>query len=187
MTMRSRPLLALCTLSLSLASLACGRKPSSSLGPDPAASAATVLSPSEIPADTMIVLERGNCYGPCPSYTLTIVADGHVTFEGHGSLFPRNPPMADAGRGTVASTRLLALVQEIQANHVFQMADRYPHAMYDMSTITLTVTMGGKTKTVVWGGGEVKKDALPAPKPLVEIWEEIDRVAETERWITPTK
>src|SRR2546427_11388530 len=34
------------------------------------------------PDDALITLERTVCYGPCPIYKLTIIADGTVTFEG---------------------------------------------------------------------------------------------------------
>ena len=38
-----------------------------------------------IPADTFITLERTSCYGPCPSYTLAISADGTTIFNGQYS------------------------------------------------------------------------------------------------------
>ena len=36
----------------------------------------------EMPKDLVIVLERGVCFGTCPDYKLTIMADGSVEFEG---------------------------------------------------------------------------------------------------------
>src|SRR5215510_11697948 len=36
----------------------------------------------DIPPDTLITLEHTECYGECPSYELTIRADGTVVFVG---------------------------------------------------------------------------------------------------------
>jgi hypothetical protein len=40
----------------------------------------------QIPADTIIRLERSNCFYTCPAYAVTISADGLVTFEGKANV-----------------------------------------------------------------------------------------------------
>src|SRR5262249_21525334 len=35
-----------------------------------------------VPSDAVVTLERTQCYGTCPSYKLTVSADGTVVFEG---------------------------------------------------------------------------------------------------------
>ena len=40
------------------------------------------LSQQTIPPDTLITLERPGCFLFCPEYTLTISADGLVTYDG---------------------------------------------------------------------------------------------------------
>jgi hypothetical protein len=35
----------------------------------------------KVPSDTLITSQRTGCYGTCPSYTLTIAADGSVIFN----------------------------------------------------------------------------------------------------------
>ena len=36
----------------------------------------------DVPADTLIHMQRTSCFGPCPIYTVTIDARGMVTYEG---------------------------------------------------------------------------------------------------------
>jgi len=40
----------------------------------------------QLPADTIIRLERSDCFYICPAYVVTISADGSVTFEGKANV-----------------------------------------------------------------------------------------------------
>lgn len=64
----------------------------------------------DIPADTVITLERTGCFGSCPIYKLTIVADGSVAFEGRDYVRSRKM----AGRITREQLReLISAFEEI--------------------------------------------------------------------------
>ncbi len=155
--------------------MGCSRK-STDAGPGSSeAGAAKPDEPTKVPDDTKIVLERRRSMGAEAAYRVTVTADGYARFEGLGGSF-----LADAGNAMVTREKLLALVQHLRAAHFFDMKDDYPVPVTDQSSSVVTVTMGGKTKTVR-DGVRVDLD-FTAPPELRDLEEEIDAVAGTSRW-----
>jgi hypothetical protein len=143
---------------------------------------AIIASPSlraqAVTADFLIKLERTQCYGDCPIYTVTIDAAGNVTYEGtgHVRVLGRQVDRVDA-------SQVAALVATVERIGFFQMDDQYrvvrnPDGISlqvsDLPTTFVTVTHQGRTKRV--------EDYFNAPAALRELEEQIDEIAGTQRW-----
>jgi hypothetical protein len=139
-----------------------------------------------MPPDASISLERTGCYGRCPSYTVTIHADGLVTFE--GVAFVDTKGHAEARISPADVQRLFDTMVE---SCFSELANEYFYPVTDNPWANTTLTADGHTKRVRHYLGDA---AFPpgdrpsegycwAPAALGVIESEIDRVAGTPRWI----
>ena len=126
-----------------------------------------------------ISLERTICYGACPSYVLTVFADGRITYEGRHFVKVRGSHWK-----TIPTAKLAPLFAKLDAVHFWKFKDSYYvvvnpdgsiEAVTDQPTYTVTVKTGGQTKRVV--------DYYGAPKALRELEDLIDTTAGVEEWI----
>jgi len=169
--------------------VACSRKTTNTVAPDPAPSVSSAPPIDRLPADTTITLERGRCFGPCPSYRVSLFADGRVAFESLGGSYPHEGDAAlvpDAGAATIDASAVLALMNRIRAAGFFDMADDYPTHWTDKRTMIVTVTIDGKTKSIRDEGGpdeELHDHPPEVPRALRDVEADIDRVANVGRWI----
>ena len=135
--------------------------------------------PIEIPPDATIQLQRTQCYGSCPVYSITIDARGTVTYEGERFVRVVGRQTARVPRSSVAD--LLATAHRIQ---FFYLRDAYrgvemPSGSVatasDLPTKIVTITANGRTKRV--------QDDLGAPDNLASFERQIDDAAGTKRWV----
>jgi uncharacterized protein DUF6438 len=135
--------------------------------------------PPDVPADTMISLQRTACFGPCPVYTVKIDARGRVTYEGEKFVRVVGRQIARIDRSAVG--KLLAHAERI---HFFDMRNAYraienPDGsmtmVTDLPTKIVTVTANHRTKRV--------EDYVGAPDALAEFEVAIDEAAGTQRWV----
>jgi hypothetical protein len=122
----------------------------------------------------MITLTRGVCFGFCPDYTVSISDQGEVTYVGrqfvnvvgeqHATI-----PIADV-------QRLLARFDEIGFD---TLRDEYRGHVTDLPTFTITLERNGRRKTVIDYAGT----SAGMPQAVRELEQEIDRVANTARWV----
>jgi hypothetical protein len=133
----------------------------------------------DVPADTMIHLQRTSCFGPCPIYTVTIDARGTVTYDGDRFVRVTGRQAARIAQPLVAT--LLASAERI---HFFDLRDAYRviensdgsvTSVTDLPTTIVTITVNGRTKRV--------EDYVGAPDVLAPFEREIDEAARTTRWI----
>ena len=133
----------------------------------------------EVPADFLITLNRTSCFGACPVYSVSIDANGNVTYV--GTKFVRIE-----GRQTdrIPLSRVAELLATAERIRFFELRDRYrtirnpdgsETMVTDLPTAFLTITREGRSKTV--------EDYLGAPDGLKELERQIDEVARTARWI----
>jgi hypothetical protein len=118
-----------------------------------------------------ITLLQWTCDGPCPLHSVTVSTDG-VVFEGFN--------VAARGRHTdkIDNDALIALAKRLVAADFYSMEDDYRCRGWDLSS-SLSITIDGHTKRVrdyqgQWAG---------MPSVIVELEDEVDAVARTERWI----
>lgn len=126
-----------------------------------------------------ISLERTICFGACPSYVVTLFADGRVTYEGRNFVKTKG-----AHWKTIPTAKLQPLFEKLEAVHFWEFKDHYHFVenpagsiqiVSDQPTYTITVKTRGKTKRVV--------DYYGAPKALRELEALIDTTAGVEEWI----
>jgi len=121
-----------------------------------------------------IELSRSMCYGRCPAYSVTIWGDGSVHFN--GQRYVQIPGKHDA---RIAHDTVMELVREFERAKFFAAGDKYIAEVTDNPTYTLTLTVGGKTKTVTDYVGE----QVGMPLVITDLENAVDEAAGTERWI----
>jgi uncharacterized protein DUF6438/ankyrin repeat protein len=133
----------------------------------------------DVPADTLIHMQRTSCFGPCPIYAVTIDARGTVTYEGEKFVRVVGRHTARIAPSLVA--RLLASAERIRffelrdVYRVIENPDGSVTSVTDLPTTVVTVTVNGRTKRV--------EDYVGAPDILAAFEREIDEAARTRRWI----
>jgi Domain of unknown function (DUF6438) len=144
------------------------------------------FSQPSIPKDTVITLSRTSCFGYCPTYKLTISADGAVTFEGRDYVKTKGTV-----KSRISRTQLQQLISEFKNANYFSLKDKYESEEDGCSTVwtdypsaTTSIRIDGKSKSILHYYG-CHKDPGNAmyPKGLTELESKIDEIVGTERWI----
>ena len=132
-----------------------------------------------VPADTLIQLQRTRCYGTCPVYRVTIDARGTATWV--GEMFVR---VVGTQTARIDPSQVAALLAHAERIHFFAMRDQYRGvenpdgtviSVTDQPTTIVTITVNGRTKRV--------ENYLGAPDALVEFERAIDEAAGTKQWV----
>ena len=121
-----------------------------------------------------IELSRGMCYGRCPAYSVTIRGDGSVHFS--GEKYVQIPGKHDA---RIAPDTVMELVRQFEKAKFFAAGDKYIAEVTDNPTYTLTLTVGGRTKTLTDYVGE----QVGMPLVITDLENAVDEAAGTEQWI----
>jgi ankyrin repeat protein len=119
-------------------------------------------------------LQRTNCFGSCPAYTVSIKGDGAVSFQGGIGTALIGHHTAHIGRSAVDS-----LTDQFRAANFLSAMPSYHSHWTDNPTQTLTLAINGQTKKVVDYDG--LRDGLPLA--IRELEAAIDQAADTERWV----
>jgi hypothetical protein len=121
-----------------------------------------------------IELSRTQCYGRCPAYSVTIRGDGSVHFS--GEKYVQIPGNHDA---RIAPDTVRELVRQFEKAKFFAAGDKYIAEVTDNPTYTLTLSVGGKAKTVTDYVGE----QVGMPVVITDLENAVDEAAGTERWV----
>lgn len=152
----------------------------------------TVFAQQETPKDLEIGLQRSQCFGSCPSYSLTIHEDGTVKFiplssfayigKGERPKFPLE--------GKISADQLSFLLSEFDKIRFNSLSRRYGSVKYktsancplvatDAPSVELTLIRAGKRKTVSHyrgcSGAQILDD-------LTFLEDKIDEIANTKQW-----
>src|SRR5262245_61172910 len=141
-------------------------------------SARTVI-PQDIPQDLKITLERTHCWGLCPSYKLTITADGAVVFEGGNGVKQVGATIKSA----ISRERLKQLMAEFDRVKFFSLEDDYlddprvcAENWTDSPSAFTSIRIDGKSKTVRhYLGCKGPK----VPRELTDLENKIDEIVNT--------
>ena len=139
----------------------------------------TPTAPGPVPADFQVALERGACFGTCPVYKLTLLADGTVAFEGIMFVDVEGNQTAK-----LTSEDVRGLVNAVVDADFFRLADRYEVQATDLPSITLTVTMNGRTKSVYHYGLGCGTDFDKAPSSLCGLEAQIEGIPVANGWVS---
>jgi hypothetical protein len=101
-------------------------------------------------------LQRTPCFGKCPAYTVTILADGSAHYTGRS-----NAPREGEFTGRVDKALMQALYDRASSIGFFGFQDKYDGQVTDLPSTIIRVNASGKDKKVV---GRVKTP--PAFKPF---------------------
>ncbi len=141
-----------------------------------------MVKSNELPADTLIVLQRGACEHRCAVYKVIIFADGTAIFDGRH--YVRQPTVI---RTSIGLDSLGKLLEKAAVVRFFEMKERYaPDASNgcdsvksDAPTAIVSVSSGSRSKTIVHYIGCAGRES----EELSQFEEEIDRAVNTVRWV----
>ena len=145
------------------------------------ASAQPPLFSQDVPSDTMITLMRTNCFGGCPTYTLSINAEGTVLYDGRTDVKQKGEV-----KSRISHEKLKELIAAFKEINYFDLQGRYdrgiacPNFLYDMPAAVTSLTLNGKKKTVHHANG------CSGSKELGQLtWLEgkIDEAVKVDQWI----
>jgi hypothetical protein len=123
--------------------------------------------------DLEIRLDRTMCFGSCPDYSLTITSDGKVTFEGR-----HYTKVIGTKTTTIDKVKMAELAIEVQKADFFGLLDEYDEysaMVTDNPTYTLSIQMGGKSKTVT--------NYATGPRRLYLLQDRIDQIVNSDQWV----
>ena len=124
-----------------------------------------------------ISLDRTECYGSCPSYTIELMGDGSASYEGRSFVLVAGHHSFDVPKADVE-----CLLTHFRKASFWSLADKYVADITDGPTYTVSLTIGGQTKTIVdYIGG-----AVGMPATITALEEEIDRIGGVDRWVKAT-
>lgn len=124
-----------------------------------------------------IMLERGGCYGTCPSYTVTLSTDG-IVFEG-GEFVAAHGRHTD----TVDADEVRNLAKKFVAADFYSMDASYTASVTDNPAYILSITIDGSSKKV----DDYVGSWVGMPAVITELENEVDSLAHTDRWIGHSK
>jgi hypothetical protein len=136
--------------------------------------ARTEPQPTGAGAAIMAELSRGECYGYCPVYSISIHEDGTVNY--HGIRFVKTVGDSTFRISTAQVAEIRAAFKKARFS---DLSGDYTHVdMTDAETVATALTEHGQTKRVAHYHGDTK-----APAQLNELEAEIDRLVDIDRLI----
>jgi hypothetical protein len=147
---------------------------------------------NKVPPDTIIVLDRGACETRCATYRLVLFEDGTVIWNGIAYVRKFGVAVAE-----IDVTKIKELIGDAQAVGFFNLKNGYgvsrEFAMsdsfslsdeqctptgHDAPEITLLISSGGQSKTVINDGGCTG----PTFDKLAALEHKIDAITNSARW-----
>ncbi len=119
-----------------------------------------------------ITLERTRCYGNCPAYRVEISGNGDAYFQG-------TYPIKQEHRTNVSRASLEKLLSVFRDAHYFGLAAQYRMSVTDNPTTTTSISIDGKTKSVMDYVGL----HVGMPMDVITVEEAIDEIAGTKGWL----
>lgn len=133
----------------------------------------TASKPQTSDPSFRVRLERGMCLGACPRYTVEIDSAGLVTFTGAKSTIEPSVPCLGRRQWRVAPAVVKQLQGQVDASGFFGFKDAYRGGITDMPQFSVTVTRGGRSKTVTDYVGLM----VGMPKAMADLENAIDIAA----------
>jgi len=126
----------------------------------------------------VIALSRSTCFGTCPGYKVEIRGNGTVAFN--GTAFVNFP-----GTHTdhISQDDVDGLVRKFASADFFSLKDAYTAMVTDNPSYVIEITIDGRHKSVHDYVGPM----VGMPDAVGELENEVDHVADTERWIVGNK
>lgn len=132
------------------------------------------ITAPEGPLETVSIrLERGPCFGPCPIYTVELRGTGDVVYE--GGCFT----MISGRRAEKIDPQAVAeLVAKFRKADFWSLRNRYRARVTDHATYLVTISVGGRTKSVEDYVGKT----VGMPPEVSDLEDAIDEASHSQRW-----
>jgi hypothetical protein len=124
-----------------------------------------------------IELSRGACYGSCPQYKMKIRGDGNVEFVGHGYIHHEY-----RHQSTLTSQQVSSVLRALNRANFSALEDRAFQWCFDTSSVAVSVTIDGKSKTVT-SDSSCTGLKSGVQDSFVRAASEIDDIVGTAKWI----
>lgn len=121
-----------------------------------------------------IALQRGECFGSCPGYQVTVDGAGHATYHGYDYVDVPGAHSYGVPPGEVA-----ALAQSLNSKDLWSLRAAYRSMITDSPTYTLTIKVGEESHVIEDYVGE----AAGMPAVVTEFEGEVDKVARADMWV----
>ena len=119
--------------------------------------------------DFSIALERAGCLGSCPDYTVTILGNGSVEYEGRAYVRSKG-----IRRKTIPVSAVQTLVQRLRDEDFFHWEEK-KEVCVDFPEVDITVTLKGQRKRVLEG--------CSSPGKVMALADDIDKISGAKRWV----
>jgi ankyrin repeat protein len=119
-------------------------------------------------------LERTECYGACPAYSIEVKGDGSVDFIGKSNVL-----MIGRHRGQIPKQAVDDLLAAFRQANYFSLRDSYVTRVTDNPTYRTSIEFDGLRKSV----RDYVGVQAGMPDAARDLEEAIDRIADTEKWI----
>jgi hypothetical protein len=121
-----------------------------------------------------ISLERQGCFGPCPSYRVTVEGNGRATYEGMGYV-----DVTGTHRYRIPPQDVAKLVDRLRADDIWSLRRAYTAGITDSATYILIIGMGEQRHRLEDYVGQM----AGMPSTVSEFEDEVDKAAGTNGWI----
>jgi hypothetical protein len=125
----------------------------------------------------VIVLSRGTCLGTCPAYTISIHGDGAIEYMGE-----RFVKVSGKQTASIASNDVMKILQRLDQAHFFALDDRAFAWCFDTSSVSIAVSVDGRTKSVVSDAGCTGAKS-GVQDEFVTAADDIDQIVGSKRWV----
>ena len=124
-----------------------------------------------------IEMSRGPCYGSCAVYSITLHGDGLVEYA--GTRFVR---VKEKQTTRISSAQLAPVLLDLDRLRFFTIDDRAFPWCFDSASTSISVSVGGKQKSVTTDNCAVgPKDGTKAQ--FLKIAHEIDEITGSKQWV----
>ena len=131
------------------------------------------INAQESQPNVAITLERGPCFGACPIYTITILEDGTVIYEGQRFVEVIGEQRTEIDPETVA-----LMVESFENAGYFDWDEAYDtRTITDLPTVITSVTRNDETHRILRYTGD---STAPLALPYLEMW--IDVMVNSQLW-----
>ncbi len=126
---------------------------------------------SQIPqeGELLFSLQKTQCYGTCPAYELKIYPNGYAELEGKAYFRYQG-----VYQGQVSQDKIDYLITFFQEKNFMKLKDRYTAEITDLPTTYVYFSHKGQSKKVM--------DYYNAPKALIEMEKELEKVIDVVKW-----
>ena len=139
----------------------------------------TIVPLPDGPAESFsVTLERSNCFGPCPAYSVTVKGpkNGKAKVLFWGS---QNSDVMGKYSYSIDPEAVTALIGAAKQTNIWSARNRYVAKVYDDATYKMTLSIGGKTKTITDYGGT----RIGMPSAVSRFMDAVDTAAGTADYI----